>query len=61
MSATSEAQQQPVPVASDRPLQVLLSAGRYSSQMLGMDYGLRSAPTMAAAIKHFSEDRLCQA
>ena len=27
----------------------------------GMDYGLRSAPTIATEITHFSEDRLCQA
>ena len=27
----------------------------------GLDYGLRSAPTIATEITHFSEDRLCQA
>jgi hypothetical protein len=27
----------------------------------GMDYGLRSALTIATEIMHFSEDRLCQA
>jgi hypothetical protein len=37
-----------------------LSARCYSSQMLGTDYGLRSAPTIATEIKHFSVDRLCQ-
>lgn len=38
-----------------------LCAKRNTSRMLGMDYGLRSAPTIATEITHFSEDRLCQA
>jgi len=32
-----------------------------ASRRLGMDYGLRSAPTIATEITHFSDDRLCQA
>lgn len=38
-----------------------LCAKRNTSRMLGTDYGLRSAPTIATEITHFSEDRLCQA
>ena len=49
------------PVFGKRSQSQILCAERTTFRMLGMDYGLRSAPTMATAIAHFSKDRLCQA
>jgi hypothetical protein len=47
--------------ASGKCRTLKLGAEHSTSRMLGMDYDLRSAPTIATEITHFSEDRLCQA